>query len=87
MGNPFCHVELQTDDVDAAKKFYTDLLDWEIEDMPMGPMTYSMIKVGEGVGGGMLNQPAFGTSVLPIRMVAPSDFAFCSVASTSSTWM
>ncbi len=57
MANPFCHVELQTDDVDRAKKFYTDLLDWEIEDMPMGPMTYSMIKVGEGVGGGMMKNP------------------------------
>jgi predicted enzyme related to lactoylglutathione lyase len=51
MGNPFVHVELTSNDVGKAKTFYNTLFDWKLEDMPMGDMTYTMIKVGEGTGG------------------------------------
>jgi predicted enzyme related to lactoylglutathione lyase len=58
MGNPFVHVELNTTDVDLAKNFYSQLFDWELEDMAMGPSdTYTIIKVGDGTGGGLLKNP------------------------------
>ena len=58
MANPFVHVELSTTDPDKAKAFYSKLFSWELEDMPMGPgMTYTMIKPGEGPGGGLMKQP------------------------------
>ena len=61
MGNPFVHIELATDDVAKAKEFYNGLFDWGLEDVPMGPdMTYTMVNVGEGVGGGMMKNPAPG---------------------------
>ena len=54
MGNPFCHVELHTQDPGKAKEFYQSLFDWKIEDVPMGEMTYTMVEVGEGTGGGIM---------------------------------
>src|SRR5258707_7462597 len=58
MANPFVHVELNTTDVDKAKEFYTQLFNWELEDMAMGPSdTYTIIKVGDGTGGGLLKNP------------------------------
>jgi predicted enzyme related to lactoylglutathione lyase len=52
MANPFVHVELMSTDVGKAKSFYGKLFDWQIEDMPVGEITYSMIRVGEGTGAG-----------------------------------
>ncbi len=57
MGNPFVHVELMSTDVAKAKTFYGKLFDWKLEDMDMGDMTYTMIKVGEGTGGGLMKNP------------------------------
>jgi predicted enzyme related to lactoylglutathione lyase len=59
MGNPFVHVELQTQDLAKAKEFYSKLFDWQLEDMPVSgsEMGYTMIKVGEGTGGGMFANP------------------------------
>ena len=34
MGNPFVHVELQTQDPAKAKAFYGGLLDWKLEGTP-----------------------------------------------------
>ena len=53
MANPFVHIELMATDVAKAKAFYGKLFDWKLEDMPMPDMTYTMIKVGEGTGGGL----------------------------------
>jgi hypothetical protein len=57
MANPFVHVELHTKDVAKAKTFYGQLFGWKLEDMPMpgGGGAYTMIGVGEGTGGGMMN--------------------------------
>jgi predicted enzyme related to lactoylglutathione lyase len=52
MANPFVHVELMTSDVARAKKFYSGLFDWRLEDIP--GMDYTLINVGEGTGGGMM---------------------------------
>ena len=43
----FCWLELGTSNRNAAKKFYSSLLGWTGEDMPMGPdMTYTIFRVG-----------------------------------------
>lgn len=52
MGNPFVHVELSTTNIAAAKAFYKALFDWRLNDMPDGD--YTMVEVGEGTGGGMM---------------------------------
>ena len=55
MANPFVHVELATTDINKAKGFYGKLFDWKLEDMPMSDgMIYTMVGVGDGVGGGMI---------------------------------
>jgi predicted enzyme related to lactoylglutathione lyase len=56
MANPFVHVELATTDVEKAKKFYSSLFAWKLEDVKMPDYTYTMISVGEGTGGGMMKQ-------------------------------
>src|SRR5579864_819378 len=61
MGNAFVHVELNTTDLPKAKDFYGKLFDWTLEDVPMGGSdTYTMIKVGQGTGGGMMKHPMPG---------------------------
>jgi uncharacterized protein len=58
MANPFVHIELHTKDLDTSKKFYTDMFDWKLEEMP--GMEYTIINVGEGTGGGMMKNPMPG---------------------------
>jgi predicted enzyme related to lactoylglutathione lyase len=55
MANPFVHVELMTTDLTKAKAFYSALFDWQLEELP--EMDYTLIKVGEGTGGGMMKSP------------------------------
>lgn len=56
MPNPFVHVELHTKDLPKARQFYQSLFGWELKDVPMpGGGSYTLIGVGEGVGGGMMN--------------------------------
>ena len=63
MANAFCHIELSTTDVGKAKAFYSKLFSWALEDVPMGPMgemTYTLIKPGDGPGGGLMQHPVPG---------------------------
>ncbi len=61
MANPFVHVELATTDLAVAKTFYGSLFDWTLDDVDMGGgMSYTMIRVGEGTGGGMMAHPMAG---------------------------
>jgi predicted enzyme related to lactoylglutathione lyase len=51
------HFDLPADDLERARKFYTQLFDWKIEKAP-GPMEYFFIettdeKGNKGVAGGM----------------------------------
>ena len=58
MGNPFCHVELSTDNPGKAREFYAKVFSWSFEDSP-SPVpggTYTHIKVGEGTGGGLMKK-------------------------------
>lgn len=71
MSNPFCHVELNTTDVKQAKDFYTKLFDWKLEDMPGDH--YTMIKVGEGTGGGMMKNPIPGAPSFWLAYVLVDD--------------
>lgn len=55
MPNPFAHIELTTDDLKAAQKFYGKVFAWNLKEMP--GMNYTMIDVGGGTGGGMQLRP------------------------------
>jgi len=70
MANGFVHIELGTDDVGKAKKFYKSLFGWKITDVP--DMSYTLIDVGkEGAGGGMMKKqsPEQPTMWLPYVQV------------------
>src|SRR5438270_3735130 len=56
MANPFVHVELNSTDVTKAKAFYSSLFDWKLEDLQVGDLAYTTIGVGNGTGGGMMQQ-------------------------------
>jgi uncharacterized protein len=74
MANPFVHVELATTDIDKAKSFYRSLFDWQLSDVEMdGGMTYTLIGVGEGTGGGMMKHPMPGGPSAWLPYVAVND--------------
>ena len=74
MANPFVHVELSSTDIGAAKSFYGKLFDWQLEDVPMSAdMTYTMIKVGDGTGGGMMKQMIPGAPSFWLSYVMVDD--------------
>ncbi len=74
MANPFVHIELATRDVEKAKSFYGALFDWELKDEAMGgAMTYTMIGVGQGTGGGMMKQMIPGAPSAWLPYVEVSD--------------
>jgi predicted enzyme related to lactoylglutathione lyase len=57
MGNPFVHVELSSTDLGKARPFYEAMFSWKLKDVDMGDgVTYTMINVGDGTGGGMMKQ-------------------------------
>ena len=48
MANHFVHMELSTDDVAAAKKFYADTIGWTYDGMPIPDgKTYWVAKMGD----------------------------------------
>lgn len=50
----FCWNELMTRDVAGAKKFYSELLGWQMEDCDMGECgMYTVLKAGDEQIGGM----------------------------------
>ena len=73
MANPFVHVELNTTDVPAAKAFYGKLFDWQLEDVPMPGGQYTLIKVGEGTGGGLMKHPVPGAPSAWLAYVIVDD--------------
>jgi len=73
MANPFVHVELATNDLAKAREFYTGLFDWQLEEVP--GMDYTLIKVGDGTGGGMMKNPVPGTPSYWIAYVLVDDVA------------
>lgn len=75
MANPFVHIELMSTDAGKAKAFYGKLFDWTLEDMPMPDMTYTMIKVGEGTGGGIMKNPMPNAPSMWVPYVDVADLA------------
>ena len=59
----FSWAELQTTDVDGAKKFYTELLGWTTEEFPSKEIAYTIVKTGE--------EPVGGIMALPSKASAP----------------
>ena len=73
MPNPFCHVELNTTDLPKAKDFYKKLFEWKLEDMDSPGGGYTMIRVGEGTGGGMMTNPIPGAPSFWLAYVEVDD--------------
>ena len=53
----FVWYELMSSDVTAAKTFYTKVVGWKTQDMPMPGMTYTLVSVGDTQVGGMMTLP------------------------------
>jgi len=84
MANPFVHVELATTDIDQAKSFYRSLFDWKLNDMDMGGgMTYTLIEVGEGTGGGMMKHPMPGAPSSWLAYVNVDDIVVATATAAS----
>src|SRR5262245_59008635 len=76
MANNFVHIELNTTDPDKAKKFYGQLFSgWKLEDMPMPEGNYTMIRVENGIGGGMMKHPMPGQPSIWIPYIDVEDLA------------
>jgi uncharacterized protein len=76
MANPFVHIELSSTDVKKAKSFYGSLFNWKLNDMDMGGgMTYTMIEVGDGTGGGMMQHPMPGAPSMWVPYTLVDDAA------------
>jgi hypothetical protein len=89
MGNPFVHVELMSTDVGKARDFYAELFDWELEDMRSAGMDYTLVKVGEGTGGGLMKNPIPNapTMWVPYVLVDDLDAATAKAKSLGGTVM
>ncbi len=55
MNNNFCHIELMTSDVKAARNFYSKMFAWKLSDVP--GMPYTLLDTGVPPGGGMMQIP------------------------------
>ena len=74
MPNPFVHIELTSADLEQSKRFYGSLFDWQLEPAPASHgMEYTMIKVGEGTGGGMIKHPMPGMPSVWVPYVQVDD--------------
>jgi len=56
----FSWFELMTSDVSGAKKFYSELLGWTTQDMPMENMNYTVVKVDNEDVAGMIDADGSG---------------------------
>lgn len=54
--------ELMTPDPHSALRFYSTLLGWSVQPMPMPAGTYYMLKVGDASVGGVMALPAGATA-------------------------
>jgi predicted enzyme related to lactoylglutathione lyase len=61
----FSWCELMTPDVASAKRFYGELFGWEMLDMPMEDMTYTVLKAAGGPVGGILPTPKAAAGMPP----------------------
>jgi len=65
MANPFVHVNSRLRTPIRQSLFTAELFDWKLEDVEIAPgFPYTMVRVGEGTGGGIMKTPAPGPSQL-----------------------
>jgi len=70
------HVELNTTDTGKAKTFYSQLFDWQLEGVDLGPSGhYTMITPGAGTGGGVLAHPNPGGPSAWLAYIEVDDVA------------
>ena len=53
----FVWYELMTTDTEAAKAFYSKVVGWTTQDVPMPGMTYTLLKAGEAQIAGLMPIP------------------------------
>jgi predicted enzyme related to lactoylglutathione lyase len=62
----FSWAELMTRDVEGSKKFYRELLGWEMEEMPMQQGdAYTVLKAGGEAVAGIMKMPAEVPEMVP----------------------
>ncbi|MEW5818277.1 MAG: VOC family protein, partial [Spirochaetota bacterium] len=58
MKNPVVHWEISFKDYKKGKEFYSQLFDWNVEEMDMGGTPYGMVNADpvndRGIGGGLM---------------------------------
>lgn len=52
MAHPFVFMDLRTADLEASRRFYTELFGWTVADVPAGPATIPMFVGADGPWGG-----------------------------------
>lgn len=77
MANPFIHAELATTSIPKAKAFYSKLFKWTLRDLPnsVAGGKYTIIEVGDGTGGGIMQQmiPDAESAWMPYVLVNDID--------------
>jgi len=67
----FCHIEIPSASVDAAKRFYGGMFGWQFTDVP--ELKYTLYNAGEGeIGGGFFNPPE-GTPRMVTNYITVAD--------------
>jgi len=80
----FSWFELMTTDVPAAKNFYTKLLGWKTQDMPMENMDYTVVKVDDDDVAD--NAVELGGRVLVEPKDIPNVGRFCVIQDPQGAW-
>lgn len=57
MASKFVWYEVMTSDQKAGTEFYTRVVGWNAQDMPMPGMTYTLLKVGDAQVAGLMKMP------------------------------
>jgi predicted enzyme related to lactoylglutathione lyase len=74
-------MELNTDDLEGARAFYTGLFEWETEDWPMPTGgAYIMVKPGKGPMGGIMKSPVEHPPMWLVYISVDSVDAYCDKA-------
>ena len=76
-----CWTELLTRDADAASRFYSSLLPWRAEAMPMGKMVYTVFRRGDAAAAGMM---AITSEMGAVRPCWVAYFAVADCAATAA---
>jgi predicted enzyme related to lactoylglutathione lyase len=77
MGNPFCHIELTTSNLEGAREFYTKVFDWKLNDVPNAQAPYVLIDTGDKPEGGMMSIPEPGVPTAWLAYIQVDDVDAC----------